>query len=175
MDVYKSRIQSDESLDKLKFRISIRGYLQNKEQVEDTWSSRASMRTLKYFLADATKHKARVHKLDFIGEFLKAKLKKRVFVKLDSRYTYCFQEYANYFGGALRLLNSMYGMTKYGKFFCDELTECLLEPGFIRSQCQMYIYYKYAPDGSKLLSYLVLMTVSIGILLKFLGNGLCIF
>ena len=36
-----------------------------------------------------------------------------------------------------------------------KLTEWLLEAGFIQSQCQMYIYYKYAPDGSEIvvLSY----------------------
>ena len=49
----------------------------------------------------------------------------------------------------------MYGMTNSGKLFADESTEWLLEARFIQSQCQMYIYYKYAPDGSKivLLSY----------------------
>ena len=49
----------------------------------------------------------------------------------------------------------MYGMTISGKLFAVELTECLLEAGFIQSQCQMSIYYKYAPDGSKIdvLSY----------------------
>ena len=40
----------------------------------------------------------------------------------------------------------MYGMTNSGKLFADELTEWLLEVGFIQSQCQMSIYYKYAPD-----------------------------
>ena len=57
----------------------VRGDLQNKELVGDTWSPIASMRTLKYFLADAAKHKARVHQLDFIGAFLQAKVKNRVF------------------------------------------------------------------------------------------------
>ena len=49
----------------------------------------------------------------------------------------------------------MYGMTNSGKLFADELTEWLLEAGFIQSQCQMSIYYKYAPYGSKMvvLSY----------------------
>ena len=75
MDVYKAKIQSDGSLDKLKLRILVRGDLQNKELVGDTWSPTASKRNLKYFLADATKHKARFHQLDFIGEFLQAKLK----------------------------------------------------------------------------------------------------
>ena len=31
----------------------------------------------------------------------------------------------------MRILNSMYGMTKSGKLFVDELTEFLLEAGFI--------------------------------------------
>ena len=49
----------------------------------------------------------------------------------------------------------MYGMTNYGKFFANELTEWLLESGCIQSQFQMSIYYKYVTDGSKIviLSY----------------------
>ena len=49
----------------------------------------------------------------------------------------------------------MCGMTNSGKLFADELTEWINEEGFMKSQCQMSIYYKYAPDGSKIvvLSY----------------------
>ena len=61
MDVYKAKIQSDGSLDKLKLRILVRADLQNDELVGDTWSQTASMSTLKLFLEDAAKHKARVH------------------------------------------------------------------------------------------------------------------
>ena len=50
------------------------------------------MRTLKYFLAESAKHKARVHQLDFIGAFLQANVKNRVFVKLDMRYAAYFPE-----------------------------------------------------------------------------------
>ena len=67
MDVYKAKNQSDGSLYKLKLRIVVKGNLQNKELVGDTWSPTASMRTLRYFLADASKHKSRVHQLYFIG------------------------------------------------------------------------------------------------------------
>ena len=45
----------------------------------------------------------------------------------------------------------MHSMTNYGKLFSDELTEWLVEVGFIKSQCKMSIYYKYAPDGSKII------------------------
>ena len=61
MDLYKAKIKSDGSLDKLKLIIVVKGNLQNKEMVVDTWSPTASMRILKYLLADAAKHKSRVH------------------------------------------------------------------------------------------------------------------
>ena len=78
-----------------------------------------------------------------------------MFVKLDKRYEAYFPEYSKYFGRPLKLLKSMYGMTNSGKLFADELTEWLIKEGFVQSQCQMPIYYKYAPDGSNIvvLSY----------------------
>ena len=87
MDVYKSKIQSDGSIDKLKMIIVVIGDLQNMELVGDTQSPTASIRTLKYSLPDATKRKARVRQLDFIGSLFQEKVKNRVFVKLDIRYT----------------------------------------------------------------------------------------
>ena len=87
--------------------------------VGDTWSPTAFMRTLKYFLAESAKHKSRVHQLDFIGAFLQSKVNNRVFVKLDMRYVDYFPEYVQYFGRALKLLKSMYGMTNSGKLFAD--------------------------------------------------------
>ena len=49
----------------------------------------------------------------------------------------------------------MYVMDKSGKLFADELTEWLLEAGFIQYQCQMSIFYKYARFGTQIvvLSY----------------------
>ena len=44
-----------------------------------------------------------------------------------------FPEYAQYFGGALKLLKSVYGMTNSGKLFADELTEWLIKEGFVQS------------------------------------------
>ena len=47
-------------------------------------------------------------------------------------------------------------MTNSGNIFADEVTICLIdESGFKHSKCRILIYYKYAPDGSRLvvLSY----------------------
>ena len=45
----------------------------------------------------------------------------------------------------------MYGMTNSGNLFADELTEWLLEAGFIQYQFQISIYYRYAPDGTNII------------------------
>ena len=103
MYFYEANIQYDGSIDTLKFRIVVRGYLQNEEIIGDNWDPKASMSNLNYFLEDAAKHKAILHQLDFIGAFLKSNVKHRVFVELDSIYVEYFPEYANYFGIPLRL------------------------------------------------------------------------
>ena len=48
MDVYKAKVKSNGSLDKLKLMIVVIGHLKSKVSVGDTWSPKASMRTLKY-------------------------------------------------------------------------------------------------------------------------------
>ena len=75
---------------------------------------------------DAVKHKAKSYQLDFIGVFLQVKVNNMVFVKLDSRYADYFPEYSSYFGRALRILKSMYGMTNCGKLFVNDFTKWLL-------------------------------------------------
>ena len=76
MDVYKAKTRSDRSLDNLKLIIVVRGDMQNKDLVWVTWLPTASMRNFKYLLLYATKHKARVHQLDFIGALLQETVKK---------------------------------------------------------------------------------------------------
>ena len=49
--------QSDGSLNKLKLRIIVRGDLNNKKMIGDTWDPTVSTRNLKYFLEDSEKYK----------------------------------------------------------------------------------------------------------------------
>ena len=86
MDVYKENLESYGSLYKLKLRVVIRGDLYDKRVIGYIWSPTASMRTLKYLLADASKNKSRVHQFGFIGALLQANLKHIVFVQLYRRY-----------------------------------------------------------------------------------------
>ena len=73
-----------------------------------------------------------------------------VFVKLESRHAEYFPEYSNYIRIALRLLKYMYVMNNSEKLFDDKLKQLLLEAGSIKSQYQVSIYYKYAPDGTNI-------------------------
>ena len=57
MYVYKAKIQSEKSFDKLKLKFLVRGDMKNKEMIVDTWYPTESTRNLKYFLADASKQK----------------------------------------------------------------------------------------------------------------------
>jgi hypothetical protein len=70
------------TLDKLKTRLVVRGDLQSKIISEDTWSPTASFRALKMFLALACKCKVRVKHLDFVGAFLQANIRARIFVTI---------------------------------------------------------------------------------------------
>ena len=47
MDVYKAKIRSDGSFEKLKLRMVVRGYLQNINLIGDTWSPTDPTRNLK--------------------------------------------------------------------------------------------------------------------------------
>ena len=134
MDVYKAKIQSYGTIDKLKLRIVVRGYLKNMDVMGETWYPTASLRTVKFLLADSARHKARFKQLDFIGAFLQAKVNRRFFVRLESKYSDFFPDYRHYFGRPLRLVRFMYGMTISGKLFADNLTDGFVkDAGFSQS------------------------------------------
>ena len=100
--------------------------------VGNTWSKIAPIRTLKYFLEDASKHKSRVHQLDFIEAFLQENVKHKVFVKLGSRYGEFILEYSNYFERPLRPKKSIYGMTNSVNLSYDELNNCLIDEALFK-------------------------------------------
>jgi hypothetical protein len=64
----------------------------------DSWSPTAPFRSLKMFLADAARNKCRVHQLDFVGAFLQANVRGRIFVSLPKVYLW------RYLAGIQRLL-----------------------------------------------------------------------
>jgi len=140
METFKVKVKSDGSLDKLKCRLVVREDLQDKNITEDKWSPTALFRCLKTFLAHASRMKARVKQLDFVGAFLQAKMRTRMFVTIPKIYGILFPEYSNYCGIPVRLVMSMYGTTLCGKYWYLDLTEYLIELGFKPSECMRCLF-----------------------------------
>jgi len=147
METFKVKVKSDGSLDKLKARLVVRGDLQDKNITEDKWSPTASFRSLKMFLGHASRIKARVKQLDFVGAFLQAKMRTRMFVTIPKIYGILFPEHAEYCGLPVRLAMPMYGTTLCGKYWYLDLTEYLLEVGFKASECMRCLFIHVYPDG----------------------------
>lgn len=147
METFKVKILSNGCLDKLKTRIVVRGDLQQKSLSEDKWSPTASFRALKMFLAHTSRCKARVKQLDFVGAFLQAKTRSRVFVIIPPIYGVLFPEYKAFCGKPVRLAKSMYGMTLSGKYWFLDLQDYLFELGFIASTTIPSLFMKRETNG----------------------------
>jgi hypothetical protein len=143
-------VKSDGSLDKLKTRLVVRGDLQDKNITEDKWSPRASFRSLKMFLGHASRLKARVKQLDFVGAFLQAKMQTRMFVTIPKIFGIFFPEYAWFTGKPVRLVMSMYGTTLCGKYWYLDLLDFLKGIGFKEGDCVKCSFIKEFADGSKI-------------------------
>ncbi len=148
METFKVKIRSGGTLDKLKTRLVVRGDLQSKSLDEDTWSPTASFRSLKMFLAHASRLKVRDKQLDFIGAFLQANVRARIFVQIPKIFGILFPEYSDFCGTPLRLAKSMYGMTLSGKYWFLDLKDYLLEQGFIPSGTVKCLFFKKFDDGA---------------------------
>jgi len=150
METFKMKVKSDGLLDKLKARLVVRGDLQDKNITEDKWLPTASFRSLKMFLGHASRIKARVKQLDFVGAFLQAKMRTRMFVTIPKIYGILFPEHAEYCGIPVRLAMLMYGIMLCGKYWYLDLTEYLLKLGFKPSECMRCLFICVYPDGVRL-------------------------
>jgi hypothetical protein len=150
METFKMKVKSDGLLDKLKARLVVRGDLQDKNITEDKWLPTASFRSLKMFLGHASRIKARVKQLDFVGAFLQAKMRTRIFVTIPKINGILFPEHAEYCGIPVRLAMLMYGIMLCGKYWYLDLTEYLLELGFKPSECMRCLFIHVYPERVRL-------------------------
>jgi hypothetical protein len=150
MEIFKVKVKSDGSLDKLKTRLVVRGDLQDKNITEDKWSPTASFWSLKMFLTHASRLKVRVRPLDFVGAFLQAKMRTRMFVTMPRIFSILFLEYEWCTGKPVRLAMSMCGTTLCGKYWYLDLLDFLKELGFKEGGCVKCLFINEFKDGSKI-------------------------
>ena len=154
--VLKVKLTSTGEWDKAKARICVRGDIQQLHTTEETWSPTSTKRTLRVYLADASNHNAIVLQLDYIGAFLQAPVRSRVFVLLAMEYIRICPEFAQYFGKPLRLIKSMYGQIFCARYWFLTCADYLVEIGFKQSECDNALFIRKEADGSltKMLIYI---------------------
>jgi len=153
MEIFKVKVKSNGSLDKLKTRLVIRGDLQNGQLLEDKWSPTASFCSLKMFMAHAARLKCQVKQLDLIGAFLQANTRSRIFVTIPSIFGLLFPEYKKYCGQPKGLPKSMYGMTLSEKYCHMDLLDFLLSLKFKPSKNVPCLFMLINKKGKFLLNY----------------------
>ena len=85
-DVYKCKIQSDGTIDKLKVRIAIRGDLDKDAIGENNWAPAITFIILKLFLAEAARLGLRIYQIDFISAYLQALMDRPVYVRFPAKW-----------------------------------------------------------------------------------------
>jgi hypothetical protein len=150
MEIFKVKVKRDGSLDKLKTWLVVRGDLQDKNITEDKWSPTASFQSIKMFLAHASWLKTHVKQLDFVGAFLQAKMRTRMFVTIPKIFGILFPEYAWCTGKPVRLVMAMYSTTLCGKYWYLDLLDFLKEIGFKEGDCVKCSFIKEFANGSKI-------------------------
>ena len=159
--VFKEKITSSGKLEKLKARFCARGDMEKDIPGEDNWSSCVSQRTVRMFLAHATKEKRTVLQLDFIGSYLQARMRARMFIKLQPELAKFFPDLSEYFFKALLLNKTLYGLTEAAKFWNTELTQWLKNNtfGFFHNpqKIQAYISGMMEKDHGFILFFMLMM------------------
>jgi hypothetical protein len=150
MEIFKVKFNGDGSLHKLKTRLVVRGDLQDKRIMEGKWSPTASFRSLKMFLAHASRLKVRVEQLDLVGAFLQAKMRTRMFVTIPKIFGILFPEYQWCTGKPVRLRMLMYGTALCGKYWYLVLLDYLKGSGFKEGGSVKCLFIKQFADGAEI-------------------------
>ena len=116
MMVLKAKITSKGTLDELNGRCVARGDIQDNLSKEDTWLGCVAVRTVRIFCNFPTKVKKRVKQLDFVGAYLQAQARGRLFVKLSQEYVKHFLEIQKKFNRPLRHNKTIYALTVSAKY-----------------------------------------------------------
>ena len=147
---FRTKLQSNGKVDKLKTRMCLRGDKQKELADFDTWCAIASFRPLRKFLASAAGKRQRIYQLDFIGAFLQSYTQHTTFTIMPAEWKELMPQYSEWFGTPLRLVKALYGDTTANKCWDDELSSWLVDTyGFERCLAEPSIFRKYE-DGHEL-------------------------
>jgi hypothetical protein len=151
MEVYKTKIDQNGNIEKLKCRIVYRGDLHEHTDI-DTWNAHASWMCLMVFLAECARLKICPSQTDFVQAYLQADVQDRVFVKFPQFWAkFLTPDLAAYCGVPCRLLKGLYGYFLSGKLFWQEQADFFISFGLKALDSAPALWRMTTPDGHVLL------------------------
>ena len=155
MDVYRTKLDKNGLVDKLKGCLVFRGDLQGPSAdlgLQDTWNPHADFLLLCIFLAMCARHGIMPCQIDFVSAFLQAHMRERLFVELPKYWApHLPEDLKGYCGRPLLLLKALYGYRLSGKFLWEDQAEFFESQGFVPCSAGPALWYRRLDDGGLLL------------------------
>eukprot|EP00253_Pinus_taeda_P019494 PITA_19494 len=140
--LYKSKFNTDGSIDKHKAILVAKRYSQKKGiDYEDTFAPVANLSTIRIMIALTTKYNWKMHQLDVKSAFLNGELKEEVYLVQLEGFVKQGQEHL-----VCRLKKDLYGLKQAPRSWHVKIDSFFYEKGFMRSKNDPNLYIKKDED-----------------------------
>lgn len=128
--VYRTKLNSDGSINKLEARLVVKGYLhQPGVDYTDTFVPMARNDTIRLLVALAAKQGWKIYHLDVKSTFLNGLLEEDIYVEQPEGFTVSGEEEKVY-----KLIKALYGLKQAPRAWCSRIDAYLLQNGLVKSE-----------------------------------------
>jgi hypothetical protein len=137
--VFKKKLRPDDTIERYKARLVIKGYSQKEgEDLFDTYSPVARLTIICVLLSLAVSHGLLVHQMDVKTTFLNGELDEEIYMEQPAGFVANSQE-----GMVCKLLKSLCGLKIAPKQWHEKFDRTLTSIGFAVNEADKCIYYRY--------------------------------
>jgi hypothetical protein len=137
--VFKKKLRPDDTNERYKARLVIKGYSQNEdEDFFDTYSHVARLTTIRVLLSLAASHGLLVHQMDIKTTFLNGELDEEIYIEQLVGFVANGEE-----GIVCKLLKSLYGLKQAPEQWHEKFDRTLTSVGFVVNEVDKSVYYRY--------------------------------
>ena len=149
--IFRTKLNPDGSVNKLKARLVVKGYAQKYGvDYSETFAPVARHDTIRFLLAFAAQKQWRIFQLDVKSAFLNGKLKEKIYVEQPDGFEAKGKE-----GHVYLLSKALYGLKQAPRAWYDRIDEHFSKNGFKRSVSEPTLYVKFVKNDLILVSVYV--------------------